>query len=559
MFISNLGQKRSFLLFCLGTAVISLSLAIVILAAVPPVSKDALVHHLAVPKLYLKAGSMYEIPSMPYSYYPMNLQLLYLVALSLGSDIASKFIHFAFAVMTSLALFGYLSRRISRVWGLLGALLFLSVPIVIKLSIIAYVDLVVVFFVFGALLSILAWMQSSFKVRYLLVSAVLCGLALGTKYNALIALFILTSLVPLIYIRKTKASRSRSLKAIGCGLLFFSVSLLVFSPWMIRNYSWTGNPIHPLYQHWFQGSGKGLDGAVSGGAGPREVNYGVFTYRRVVYGESGWEIALLPVRIFFEGRDGDPRYFDGKLHPFLLLLPLFAFLRPRRDLVDLHRQEKFLLLTFSILFFALAFFSQGLRVRYIAPIIPPLVILSVFGLRNIVLWIRGTPSRWLRISAAVSSGAVMLIFVAYSVDYLIEQFRYVQPLSYLSGKVDREAYITRYRPEYPVIKYANQNLSQEAKILLVFMGRRGYYLDRDYVPGVDRLGKLFLDSDSPEEALRALRQDSISHLLVYIPILDRWAGDNLGGERQEIMRRFFKDHTRSLCFHQGYALHALVR
>lgn len=543
----------------LSVACLLLVSAIILLVAVPPVSKDALVHHLAVPKLYLKVGGIYEIPSMPYSYYPMNLQLLYLLPLALGNDIAPKFIHFTFALMTSIGLFLYFSRRLGQVWGLLGALLFLSVPIVIKLSIAAYIDLGVVFFTSAAVFLLIGWINSGFHARYVVLSALLCGLALGTKYNTLIALFLLTLLVPFIYVRRTKGLRGRSSRAVGYGVLFFSLSLLVFSPWMARNYKWTGNPIHPLYQHWFEGPKKGLEGAVSGGAGPKEVNYGIFTYRRVVYGESGWEMALLPIRVFFQGRDGDPRYFDGKLHPFLLILPLFAFLRPRSGLVDKYRHEKFFLLTFSILFFAFAFFSQSLRVRYIAPIIPPLVILSVFGLRNIVLWIRSTPSKWGKFSAGISASAVMFIFATYSADYLVEQFRYVQPLSYLSGRVDRETYITRYRPEYPVIQYANQNLPYEARILLVFMGRRGYYLDRDYVPGVDRLGKLFLDSDSPEGVLRALRQDSISHLLVYIPIFDKWAGDNLGGERQEIMKRFFKDNTRPLSFHQGYALLALAQ
>ena len=56
----------------------ALIVSIVILSCVPPVSKDALVHHLAVPKLYLKHGGIYEIPSMIFSYYPMNLDLLYL-------------------------------------------------------------------------------------------------------------------------------------------------------------------------------------------------------------------------------------------------------------------------------------------------------------------------------------------------------------------------------------------------------------------------------------------------------------------------------------------------
>ena len=75
---------------------VSLIVSIIILSCVPPVSKDALIHHLAVPKLYLKHGGVYEIPFMVFSYYPMNLDLIYMIPLYFGNDIAPKFVHFLF-------------------------------------------------------------------------------------------------------------------------------------------------------------------------------------------------------------------------------------------------------------------------------------------------------------------------------------------------------------------------------------------------------------------------------------------------------------------------------
>ena len=72
-------------LTCLLLALLAgLIVSIGLMAAVPPVSRDALVHHLAVPSLYLQLGGMYEIPSIKYSYYPMNLELLYLIPLYFG-------------------------------------------------------------------------------------------------------------------------------------------------------------------------------------------------------------------------------------------------------------------------------------------------------------------------------------------------------------------------------------------------------------------------------------------------------------------------------------------
>jgi 4-amino-4-deoxy-L-arabinose transferase-like glycosyltransferase len=174
-----------------------LVLSVLVLSAVPPVSRDALTHHLAVPKLWLKSGSMSEIPAVVFSYYPMNLDLLYLIPLYFGNDIIPKYIHFAFALLTAGLIFAFLKDRTAKThYGLLGALLFLSVPMILKLSITVYVDLGLVFFSTAALLYVLKWAASGNQTRHLLIAGLFCGLGLGTKYNGLISLFLLTCLIP---------------------------------------------------------------------------------------------------------------------------------------------------------------------------------------------------------------------------------------------------------------------------------------------------------------------------------------------------------------------------
>ncbi|MCI5159084.1 MAG: hypothetical protein D3906_11755, partial [Candidatus Electrothrix sp. AUS1_2] len=86
-------KRQYFLLAALAVVV----LCIAVLACTPPISRDALIHHLQIPKLYLQHGGIYEIPALKFSYYPMNLDLLYLWALQLGSDILPKYIHAVFA------------------------------------------------------------------------------------------------------------------------------------------------------------------------------------------------------------------------------------------------------------------------------------------------------------------------------------------------------------------------------------------------------------------------------------------------------------------------------
>ena len=195
-------------------------ISILILAYVPPVSRDALIHHLALPKLYLKHGGIYEIPAAPFSYYPMNLDLLYMIPLYFGNDIIAKYIHFVFALLTAIFIFRYLRRRLDDVYALLGVVLFLSLPIIVKLSITVYVDLGLIFFSTAALFSLFKWMNNNFKLKHLLISAVCCGMGLGTKYNGLIVFFLLTIFVILIYVKFSADSENKQPKALGFGIVF---------------------------------------------------------------------------------------------------------------------------------------------------------------------------------------------------------------------------------------------------------------------------------------------------------------------------------------------------
>ncbi|MFO8163300.1 MAG: hypothetical protein R6T98_02060, partial [Desulfatiglandales bacterium] len=161
--MGGLPSKAAKLTTAWAAFLLILILAITLLAAVPPVSKDALVHHLAIPKIYLRHGGMVELPSMPFSYYPMNLNMLYGVALYFGNDILPKYIHFAFALAMAWCLFLYLKRRISPAYGAFGAVLFLSVPIVVQLSITAYIDLGVIFFITCSILLLFKWLEKGMR------------------------------------------------------------------------------------------------------------------------------------------------------------------------------------------------------------------------------------------------------------------------------------------------------------------------------------------------------------------------------------------------------------
>ncbi|MBW1674799.1 MAG: glycosyltransferase family 39 protein [Deltaproteobacteria bacterium] len=514
---------KALLLTLLAFLIISL----VILSCVPPVSKDALVHHLAVPKLYLKHGGMYEIPFMPFSYYPMNLDLLYLIPLYFGNDIVPKFIHFSFALLTAWLIFNYLRRRINAIYALLGIIFFLSIPVIVKLSITVYVDLGLIFFSTASLFLLLKWIENHFRLKFLIASAIFCGLSMGTKYNGLVTFFLLTLFVPFLYSRYTEGGKTSFFKAAGYGIVFLFVALLFFSPWMIRNYGWTNNPIFPLYNHWFNPQNT---------INRQTVN--LFTYRSLIYHESWWEIALLPIRIFFQGQDGNPQYFDGRLNPFLFFLPFFAFYGIKRD-PAISRNEKKIMIAYVVLFLAFAFFSSGLRIRYISPIIPPLVILSMFGVRKMVEEVRKIlPQSLGKIGLAVIMFA-LFFSLWLNADYLFGQYKYVDPLGYLDGTLTRNEYIDKYRLEFPTIRYINENLPEDTRILFLFMGKRGYYCNREYVFDMNNnasmLRQLVRSSKSSHKVLLGLKHMDITPLIIHNKSFEKWIKSNFSQKDQEVI------------------------
>ena len=514
-------SKNKLLLTILSILLVSVIIAIVFLASVPPVSKDALTHHLAIPKLYLQHGKMMEFPDLHFSYFPMNVDLLYLIPLALGNDIIPKYIHFAFALGTCFFIFSYLNKRLGCNYGILGALFFLTTPIIVKLSSTAYVDLGMIFFSTASLLLLFEWAENDHKLKYLIGSAVFCGLATGTKYVGLVLLLIMAFLIPLIYTWSTKKN-PRTLKAFGYTIIFISFVIFFFSPWLIRNYLWTNNPIYPLYNSLFN---PGAD-SVTASMKP-------LLSRKLLYQESIWQIIALPVRVFFQGEDGSHRFFDGKMSPFLLLLPLYAAMFSSN--LRKTGYEKKCILLFICSFFTIVFFTSGMRIRYISPIIPFLSILSVFTVYSIA----NKNSTIYRKTVAFLISSTFLIF---NTAYLYDEFKLIEPFQYITGKVTREEFITKFRPEYPAIRYANKELPYNSKILTIFLGQRGYYFDRnivfDYQKGKSKLYQILLSSRTVENIKDELRILGITHFIIRLDLFNEWIYKKLPHEKRNLFQLF---------------------
>jgi hypothetical protein len=520
----------------IGGVIVIFLAAEILLSLVPPTARDELTHHLAIPRLYARAGRIIEVPMAPYSYYPMLLDMLYTPWVYWGYDSVPKLIHCFYGFLTGLALCAYLSRRMNSVYGLLGFFFFISVPTVLRLNHWAYVDLGTTFYSTASLLCLIRWRESQSALSWLALAGASMGFAASTKPNGFLAVLILVFLMAFVLAGAPRRSAGQMARQI---FLFIAMAALPVAPWLAKNWLQTGNPFFPLLAGFFPGHNAGDAQAVVTFGG-----LGIFVKRELLYGESWFQIAALPLRLFLSGRDDNPQYFDGVLTPILILFLPWAF-------KGKWGEEKKLLAAFALLYLAFAIFLADMRARYVLPIVPPLVALMVYGVFNVYLRIKHP--RYLL--------AVLVFFALLHGSYLWRYFQAVRPLGYLVGWESRDAYLTRQVPEYSNFYYINHELPLTAKIYLLFVGRRAYYCERDYIHDGGELPGLLVSAiqsarDSTEIG-KTLERKGITHLMVRESLLARFLNNNLSPKQHILWNRFVAEHLHARFRDRDYALYQL--
>lgn len=539
---------------------------ILLLASVPPVSRDALTHHLAVPKLWVEAGGIHERADIPFSYYPQLLDVLYMVPVALGHDIAAKYLHFVFALLTALLIFLFVRRRAGASWAALSGLMFLTLPLIVKLSVTVYVDLGLIFFTTAALFSAIVWLEDTGRWRWLLLAAVCSGLALGTKYNALVSFIVLSLLLPFFYLYRRKDQHAEQLNAVKYGVLFVAVSMLVFSPWLLRNYSLTGNPLYPLAQSVFatdiahgvssrdaRDAETHVRAVLSEPAANATKPLGPLLTRRLVYEEQLPYTLMIPLRIFFEGEDDNPKYFDGRLNPLLLLLPLALLVLAKKTAFRYREQPLFA--AYAVLMVVLVFLLTDMRVRWVATIVPPLVVLATYSLAAIhELLAKRFESR------AVVNTVVGLLVATYFVPNLLYAhglFEKIDPLPYVTGKQDYATYVGERRGEYAAIALANEVVAPDRKVLGLYLGNRRYYFSADAIAVNKVFTSIAEQSSSGDAIAERLLELGYSHIVVHTGLFRQWQAstDKATAER---VNAFTATRLRELLLEGGFGLYEIL-
>ncbi|MCC6441869.1 MAG: glycosyltransferase family 39 protein [Armatimonadetes bacterium] len=430
----------AFLLFCLGIGTLA-----------PPSGNewDSLSYHLAVPKIYLGQHAIRYIPFIHHSNFPFLLEMLYTLGLLLKSAALAKSFHLLCAVWTSLAIYFFGRRLWSEPAGILGAVAFLSVPNVDWEATTAYIDLGTALFTFLSLYALVFWRQSADR-RWLALSGLLMGLALGTKMFALATLFL-----SCVWIAAASWQKRLSLPEAAQSLALFLIpALLVAMPWYLKSYLYTGNPVYPFFYEIFGGRNWSVENALV--YRQEQLKFGL--------GRDLSSLLLLPWNLMLHSQ----RFFDS-LVMFATIGPLpFGFLCAIVFSKKLDRSAA-AFAAYAVVF-VLFWFVQMQQVRYLLVVLP--LVMAAGAHAFLSGW---RTFRWIKpvVAIYVASGLLFGMYVAFRVN---------QPMIPVAFGIEpREDYLRRTLDVYPAIRFVN-TLPENAKVIF-FHEPRGFYSDREYFWG----------------------------------------------------------------------------
>jgi hypothetical protein len=407
-------------------------------AMTPPFEYDELEYHLGALAEYIKAGRVVFLPHNFYSNLPQLTEMLYLLGLVSGSDMAAKLLHWSFGVLGAVAVFATGMRVSSRRVALTAAASFYCAPFVQDLSGTARIDLATAFFAILVFAALLSWREP----ESLWLAGFASGIAVATKWTAIPV--VLLPAVLFVFAKTKSVSRSS---------LFCLLSIALVLPWLLKNLLLAGNPVYPMFSTWFHNPHWSAEQAR------------LFVQKH--FPTFHWHSLLLPWQY---------SVVDALATPILLMTaPLVLLLRNVRQSV---RHAGWLFFAAYVGWFVLTFRPW----RFLLPAIPLATIVGAYSLDSV------SGQRWLRNTLHLIVGIILgagLATIALSQLVDVESPRRFPPqlnfVQYVLGSVSRDEFVARIgHGALEPILWMNTHLPADAKVLYIGEAR-AYYAKHDVV------------------------------------------------------------------------------
>jgi 4-amino-4-deoxy-L-arabinose transferase-like glycosyltransferase len=513
-------------------------------ALTPPFFYDALSYHLAVPERYLFNHGFCFLPLNDFSNFPANLGMLFILALSLSGGLLVNLVSWAYAPLIGLAVYSCAKSFWGKDIGILSASIVIFVPGIMILSTLTSIDLAVTFYSFMSLYSLFYWFKFAEK-RWFLFAGIFCGIAVGTKYTAMVIAWL--TLEMLLFIHTYLVEKKSFINGLKHFIFFGLIVLLCVSPWLIKNIIYTNNPLYPFSFSLLKTNSEQLNNysqVMRRIGNPVHSWFYEFKNNETSLLEGIRLILISPWRITMNTNGAAGK--TGLI--FLLGLP-FIFVIKKVPLFIRY------LLFFSGSVFLVWILLLPWLLRFAFPIFPPLSILVAYIFYHLAESSR--MKKWI-------IGGIGVILTYHLFLFFSEMVSVLHPYSYFFGNQSKEEFLVSHGVNYfPVVRWANYSIPADSKIL--FIGElRGYYCERDYllyvgIEGIDE-NKLILrnfikESNSIDELLDKLKNLDITHILINFPEMSRLAKNFLSlnsdfdfsdEKKNVLVEEFFSYHLTPL-------------
>lgn len=457
----------------------------------PETRHDPYDYHLTVPTLYLAYEYIAEIPWHVFTYMPKNGEILYGLGLGVGNDSVTKLFHFIFGCLCIFTISTFMKEIGNKKVSILAALLTVTLPLFGFLSTSSYIDLARAYWELLALYCLFhCWNdEPTDSSGWLVLSALFAGMALGTKYVAwLVFLPPYSILFGLCFAHRYK-NRKRTLFVIPF------VFMLPFIPWLILNVVWTSNPFYPLFPSIFGMNTPAAKEAYEffrGHAPPADVYTlsNIFPYifmrfhRLLLDGNALVLVGIMAILMLPWWRKqlgsevGTPFVWKG-LNLYIVLSGTIFLLACNND-DGRFCFSAIATLSIPAAMFLLALHDYVQKNSSLGQIVLPFIVL--------VFFLNG------------------LMFRKSQIQDLNEA---IMPIITES---QREEWLSRKFPNYPLVQWANEHLPENAFVLGM-----GYPLQRKHISGV-KYGYIpffeGIDPEiSPQELSSILQKNGVTHLV----------------------------------------------
>lgn len=464
----------------------------------PPIDWDVLAYHMDLPKRYVDAGRLTYVPDNPSSNWPLNIEMLFTLALSFGSEIAANLTTLALVGLAAGGLLLVGRRLLDDRAGAIAVALFLTVPTVKRLGGVAMVDAAMGLFVLGAAYSFERWLHGR-RPGWLALCALFCGVVAGSKLTG--AGFAILYFLLLLWEegRRLWAGRVRGVDWDGLArsmLIYGLVGVALVGPWYARSVINTGNPVFPFAYGVFGGRnwdalGDEYHTQMMDSVFTAEIPKNLVGLTRTYY-----------FMIFEPGKLGGYRGHLG----VIITLGLLAGLATLPWATRFIRHSLFVAVGFWLMWF----FLTSHQARFVLPLAPLLALITASVIVRALDALR-RPA----LQAALLALLALAMLPEWPWYHGGERALFLSRAPYLTGAQSRQAFLDANVDAMPLFRYVDEALPPDARVLLVPYESRGYYVERPYLWG-HPIGQRIVRWEqfgSAEEALATLQGLGVTHVL----------------------------------------------